>query len=235
MATLRARGVSFSFDARPVLAGVDLLVAPGQRVGVVGPNGVGKSTLLRVLAGQLAPDAGDVATAPPTATVGLLPQEPDRSPDETVTGFVARRTGVAAATAELEAATEALAAGASDADDRYSSALERWLALGGPDLEARLGTTLADLGLDGALADQPTATLSGGQAARVSLAATLLSRFDVLLLDEPTNDLDFDGLARLETFLVGLDAAAVVVSHDRAFLERVVTHVLDRSRPRTRT
>jgi energy-coupling factor transporter ATP-binding protein EcfA2 len=84
-----------------------------------------------------------------------------------------------------------------------------------------------DLGLDGAIADQATATLSGGQAARVSLAATLLSRFDVFLLDEPTNDLDFAGLAALEDFLVGLDAATVVVSHDRAFLERVVTHVLD--------
>jgi ATPase subunit of ABC transporter with duplicated ATPase domains len=227
MATLHARGLSLSFGAGPVLADVSLTVAPGQRVGVVGPNGTGKSTLLRVLAGLQAPDAGSVTTAPPTATVGLLPQEPDRRTDESVAGFVARRTGVAAASVELDAATAALAAAEPGADDRYAVALERWLGLGAPDLDARLGATLADLGLDGSVVDQPTATLSGGQAARVSLAATLLARFDVFLLDEPTNDLDFDGLARLESFLLGLDAAAVVVSHDRAFLERVVTHVLD--------
>jgi ATPase subunit of ABC transporter with duplicated ATPase domains len=227
MATLTARGLSLSFGPSPVLAGIDLTVAPGMRVGVVGPNGTGKSTLLRVLAGALAPDDGTVAAAPPTATVGLLPQEPDRRPDETVTAFVARRTGVAAATAELDAATEALAAGVPGADDRYADALDRWLHLGGPDLDARTAVTLRDLGLDHAVAHQPTATLSGGQAARVSLAATLLARFDVFLLDEPTNDLDFDGLERLEAFLVGLHAPTVVVSHDRAFLERVVTHVVD--------
>jgi len=227
MATLHARGVSLSFGAGPVLADVSLTVAPGMRIGVVGPNGTGKSTLLRVLAGQLAPEEGSVALAPPLAAVGLLPQEPDRRPDETVAAFIERRTGVGAATLEMDEATAALATGEPGADDRYSDALDRWLALGGPDLEARIGQTLADLGLDGALASQSTATLSGGQAARVSLAATLLARFDIFLLDEPTNDLDFDGLGRLEEFLVGLSAATVVVSHDRAFLDRVVTHVLD--------
>ena len=227
MATLHARSVSLSFGAEPVLVDIDLTVAPGHRIGVIGPNGTGKSTLLRVLAGQLAPEQGEVVTAPPAATVGLLPQEPDRRSHESVTEFIGRRTGVGAATAEMEAATAALAEGEGGADDRYARALDRWLGLGGPDLDARIGETLADLGLHGSVADQPTATLSGGQAARVSLAATLLARFDVFLLDEPTNDLDFDGLARLEGFLTGLDAATVVVSHDRAFLERVVTHVLD--------
>lgn len=227
MATVHARDLSLSYGSEPVLVGIDLSVSPGQRVGVIGPNGTGKSTLLRVLAGQLAPESGSVVTAPRAATVGLLPQEPDRRMDESVVEFIARRTGVAAATTEMDAATQGLADGSPGADDRYSDALERWLALGGPDLESRIGATMADLGLDGSVASQPTATLSGGQAARVSLAATLLSRFDIFLLDEPTNDLDFAGLARLEGFLVGLDAATVVVSHDRAFLERVVTHVFD--------
>ena len=227
MATLHARNVTLSFGAGPVLADVSLTVAPGQRVGVVGPNGTGKSTLLRVLAGQQAPDEGSVTAAPPTATVGLLPQEPDRRTDESVTEFIARRTGVAAANAELDAAADALATGTAEANDRYADALDRWMALGAADLDARIGSTLADLGLDGRLAHQPTATLSGGEAARVSLAATVLSRFDVFLLDEPTNDLDFAGLDILEDFLVGVDAATVVVSHDRAFLERVVTHVLE--------
>ena len=86
---------------------------------------------------------------------------------------------------------------------------------------------LRDLGLDPALLDLETAALSGGQAARASLAAILLSRFDVLLLDEPTNDLDFDGLARLERFVAERPGGAVIVSHDRAFLERTVTRVLE--------
>src|SRR4051812_47640548 len=163
MATIHARDLSLSFGAEPVLSGVSLTVAPRQRIGVVGPNGTGKSTLLRVLAGSLAPESGVVSAAPPAATIGLLPQEPDRRSDESVADFVARRTGVAAATAEMDAATGSLAAGEPDSDDRYSDALDRWLSLGGPDLEARVGTTLADLGLPASVLDQPTATLSGGQ------------------------------------------------------------------------
>ena len=96
--------------------------------------------------------------------------------------------------------------GDAGADDRYADALERWLALGGADLDARAGAVWADLGLRATVARQPMATLSGGQAARVELAAILLSRFDVFLLDEPTNDLDLDGLERLEAFVTGLDA-----------------------------
>lgn len=227
MTTLRADAVSHSFGATPVLDGIDLIVAPGHRIGVVGPNGTGKSTLLRVLAGDLVPESGARTLAPPTGTVGLLPQEPERRAGETVAAFVARRTGVASTEHDLTTASDAMAAGSPGSDDRYSDALERWLALGAPDLEARLSSTLAELGIDPALAVQATASLSGGQAARVSLAAIVLSRFDVLLLDEPTNDLDFDGLDRLETFLLDRTGATVVVSHDRAFLERVVTHVLD--------
>ncbi|MCU1351454.1 MAG: transporter-like protein [Acidimicrobiales bacterium] len=227
MATLQARDVSLSFGPDPVLASVSCTVAPGHCLGVVGPNGTGKSTLLRVLAGLAPPDQGRVTVSPRSATVGLLPQEPDRRADESVLAFLERRTGVTAATAALDAATAGLAAGDPGADDDYALALDRWLALGGADVEARAGSTLAELGLAAEVLGQATATLSGGQAARVSLAATLLARFDVFLLDEPTNDLDFDGLARLEDFVGGLDAAIVVVSHDRAFLERVVTDVLE--------
>ena len=120
-----------------------------------------------------------------------------------------------------------MAAEAPGAADRYAHAFEAWLALGGADLEPRAETVLRDLGLDPALLDLETVTLSGGQAARASLAAILLSRFDVLLLDEPTNDLDFDGLARLERFVAERPGGAVIVSHDRAFLERTVTRVLE--------
>jgi ATPase subunit of ABC transporter with duplicated ATPase domains len=224
---LRARSLTVVRGPTMVLDGVDLVVAPGHRVGVVGPNGVGKTTLLRALAGLVPLEQGAVELAPPTATVGYLPQEPVRDDAETVEAFLHRRTGVTAAQAELDAATSALAARQSGADDRYAAALERWLALGAADLHARIGEVWAELGLDRRLRGQPTSSLSGGEAARAGLAALLLARFDVFLLDEPTNDLDLDGLARLERWVGELDGGVVLVSHDRAFLAHAVTHVLE--------
>ena len=226
VASLSLSGVSVTRAARPVLTDVDLLVAPGKRIGVVGPNGVGKSTLLAVAAGVLAPESGTVALAPPTATVGWLHQEPERS-DELVRDLLARRTGVTDAQLELDAATADLATGDPDAADRYDVALHRWLALGAADLDARIGEVCAELGMTTRLLDQPTATLSGGEAARANLAALLLSRFDVYLLDEPTNDLDLDGLERLERWVLGLDAGVLLVSHDRRFLDVAVTDVVE--------
>lgn len=133
---------------------------------------------------------------------------------------------MARAQRELDAATEALVAGAEGADDAYAAGLERWLALGGADLDERAEETAAALGLTTGL-DHPMTALSGGQAARASLASLLLSRYDVFLLDEPTNDLDLDGLDRLEAFVTGLRAGTVVVSHDREFLTRTTTKILE--------
>ncbi|NUT49902.1 MAG: ABC-F family ATP-binding cassette domain-containing protein [Saccharothrix sp.] len=223
-ATLVAKDLAAGHGDRVLFSGLDLVVAPGDVVGLVGANGAGKSTLLRTLAGLLPAEHGVIRLSPVTATVGHLPQEPDRRPGETVREFLARRTGVAAAQVELDRATEALTAGA--ADDGYSEALERWLALGGADLPERSLEVAADLGLDVSL-DLPMTALSGGQAARASMASLLLSRYDVFLLDEPTNDLDLDGLARLERFVTGLRAGVVVVSHDREFLARTVTRVVE--------
>ncbi len=229
---LIARGLTRSFGPEVVLDGVEVTVGPRSRIGVVGPNGVGKSTLLRLLAGADQPDAGRVTRTPPELLVGLLHQEPERRPDENVDAFLRRRTGVTGVEAELERASRALA-GDSPApddrspDDRYADALDAYLASGAPDLDARVGAVLVEVGLGPDVIHTPMAALSGGQAARASLAALLLSRFDVFLLDEPTNDLDFDGLARLEAFLDDLPGGVVVVSHDRAFLERTVTSVLE--------
>ncbi len=226
-AALHARGLVFDRGRERILDEVSLAVSPGQRWGLVGPNGVGKSTLLRLLTGELRAEQGTVETRPANAAVGLLRQEPERVAGESVRALIERRTGVGAATEELDASTADLASGAAGADDRYANAFDRWLALGGADLDTRLGSTFAELGLDVALLDRDSSVLSGGEAARVGLAALLLSSFDVLLLDEPTNDLDLDGLDRLERFVVASPAAMVVVSHDRAFLERVVTHVVE--------
>ncbi len=224
MSTLTARGINVAFGAAEVLHGVDLTVGDGQRVGLVGPNGAGKSTLLRVLAGELTPDDGAVHA---TGSVGLLPQEPDRRPDETLLGYLGRRTGVTNAESAMHAAADALGSDDAAAADTYDQALHRWLDLGGADFEARAVETAASLGLDAATLDAETTVLSGGQMARGSLAAVLLSRFDVLLLDEPTNDLDLDGLARLEDFVVSRRGGLAVVSHDREFLARTITDVLE--------
>ncbi|GAA4843103.1 ABC-F family ATP-binding cassette domain-containing protein [Pseudonocardia benzenivorans] len=225
-ATLQATDLAAGHGARVLFSGLDLVVAPGDVVGLVGANGAGKSTLLRLLAGEDRPEEGSVALSPPDATVGHLPQEPDRRPGETVAAFLSRRTGVTAAQELMDAAAAALSDGAAGADDLYATALDRWLSLGGADLDERAGAVSAEVGL-GVDLDTPMTALSGGQAARAGLAALLLSRYDVLLLDEPTNDLDLDGLERLERFVTGLRSPAVIVSHDREFLARTVTRVVE--------
>jgi ATPase subunit of ABC transporter with duplicated ATPase domains len=235
-AVLTGKGLSAGHGERVLFSGVDLVVSPGEVTGLVGVNGAGKSTLLRMLAGlgAEAAEGGSVSLNPPTATVGYLSQEPERRAGESVLGFIARRTGVSAAQQDLDTATEALAAGADGADDAYSGALDTWLNLGGADLEERTLKVAAGLGLAVRL-DQPMTALSGGQAARANLASLLLSRYDVFLLDEPTNDLDIDGLAVLEDFVTRLRAGVVVVSHDRAFLERTVDQVLELDLAQQRT
>jgi ATPase subunit of ABC transporter with duplicated ATPase domains len=226
-AVVDLRGVGFSYGARTVLTDVTLTAGPASRLAVVGPNGTGKSTLLAIVAGALEPEVGSARLSPPAATVALLPQERDRRPGETLRAYLARRTGVAAADAALRQASDALAAGTIGSEGRYADALERWLALGGADLDGRAPAVLDGLGIAETLLDQATVALSGGQLARCGLAAVLLTQADVLLLDEPTNDLDVDGLSLLEGYLAQRSGALLVVSHDRAFLDRVATDVVE--------
>jgi ATPase subunit of ABC transporter with duplicated ATPase domains len=225
MHSLTLVDVTVSHGAITVFDGVSLTIGAGSRIGVIGPNGAGKTTLLRLLAGLGRPERGTVRRNPPGLSVGYLPQELDALPGESLLAYLRRRTGVATAEAELEA----LAARLEDEPElaeEHAEALARFVALGGGDLEPRARTVCSALGVEGRL-HQPLETFSGGEAARARLAVLLLARFDVFCLDEPTNDLDFDGLERLERFVSSVRASVVAVSHDRAFLDRMVTRIVE--------
>ncbi len=224
--TLVAKNLAGGFGHRTLFEALDLTVSPGEVIGVLGANGAGKSTLLRLLAGLDTPLEGSVSAAPPDAFVGHLPQEHERIDGESVGDYLARRTGAAEATRAMEDSAALLGSEVPGADEAYSVAFDRWLASGAADLADRIPGTLAELGL-GVGVEALMTDLSGGQAARVALAALLLSRFDVVLLDEPTNDLDLPGLARLEEFVTGLRAGVVLISHDREFLARVATRMVE--------
>ena len=226
-ATLVARGLTHDRGGRTVLDQVSLTVGPESRIGVVGPNGVGKSTLLQLLAGIIAPDEGRIVLDPPTATRGYLSQEHEVVRGETVRRALTLRTGARAAESELTEAAAGLAEGTGAAEHRYEVALDRFNSLGAADLDARIDDVLDGLGVGTDLAEAEVSSLSGGQEAKVALAAIELSLFDITLLDEPTNDLDFEGLGRLEAWVQSRRGGTVIVSHDREFLERTVTTVLE--------
>jgi ATPase subunit of ABC transporter with duplicated ATPase domains len=181
---LTARSIAESHGGLVVLDDVSLTVGPGSRIGLLGPNGVGKSTLLRILAGVEHPDRGIVERAPASMTVGLLDQEPEGR-DETLGTFLARRTGVGKAAEAVETASAAMTEDLASIQ-RYTDALDRFDRLGGHDFEPRAATVANELGFAGL--DAPMDRLSGGQRTRAALAAIVLARFDVLLLDEPTNN-----------------------------------------------
>ena len=223
---LHAVDITHSHGATVVLDRVSLTVSSGDRIGLVGPNGVGKSTLLRLLAGIEPPQSGRIWSSPPGLAAGMLPQELDVLRGETLRAYLERRTGVAGAAERMDRLAAELGE-RPELSQEYSNALEAFLARGGDDLETRAAAICDELGLGRQRLDQPLRSLSGGEGARARLAALLLSRFDMLLLDEPTNDLDLEGLERLERFLGQTPAGAVIVTHDRALLERHVETVVE--------
>ncbi|WP_374688243.1 ATP-binding cassette domain-containing protein, partial [Promineifilum sp.] len=223
---LTVNRISKSFNLSPILQDVTFSVAPGERAGLIGPNGGGKTTLLRILAGQERPDAGQVMLTPATLRLGYLAQGLELDPRLTLAEALGGAAGdPAGLAAELERLAGALTAepGRDDLLRAYDDTLDR---LSRADA-GRAAPILAHLGLDGVDSAWPVGQLSGGQKTRLALALVLLEEPDVLLLDEPTNHLDIAMLEWLETWLAGYPGAALIVSHDRTFLDRTVTRILD--------
>ena len=216
--------VAKSFDDTPVLRDITFAVAAGARTALVGPNGVGKTTLLRIAAGSLQPDAGTVRRPAHTAYV---PQDYGLVADRSVLAFLKLRSGVLQAEQDLRAAEAALAADAPHGAERYAGAFERYEALTAWSFAATAEQALAAVDLPAGLLDRDVGSLSGGEQVRIGLAGVLASQYDAYLLDEPTNSLDLPALDALEAFVVRSPATFLIVSHDRAFLAAVATTVVE--------
>ena len=228
---LQAVNISKSYGSNVVLEDISFVVNPGERAGLIGPNGSGKSTLLRIIAGVEDADSGHVVLGS-GASPAWIPQGFEVDPAQTLGESVRRGLSEHASAYERLLGIEkkmTLAAGPElDAlIEEYGRASDEFASLGGYDVEYRTAAILQGLGLGSVPDDTPLSTLSGGQRTRAGLAGIIASSPDVLLLDEPTNHLDIQALEWLEEFLSEYTGAAVIVSHDRAFLDGAVTGILE--------
>jgi ATP-binding cassette, subfamily F, member 3 len=214
------------FNLTPILKDISFSIMPGERVGLIGPNGSGKTTLLRILAGEEVADSGHISLTPSTLRIGYLPQGFDFDPESTLSEILYGQTGdQASLESELAEIAGALAnePGRVDLQVAYDHALEQLNQLD----TGSIRIILAHLGLESVDPNQRVGALSGGQKTRLALAMVLIKDPDVLLLDEPTNHLDIGMLEWLEAWLIDYTGAALIVSHDRTFLDRTVTRILD--------
>ena len=239
MSLLQARSIGKSFGSRQILDGLDLDVEPGARLGVIGPNGGGKSTLVRILAGEEHADAGAVTTRR-GLVLAYLPQQlegDERGAEETLH---AARPDLHALEHELRAVEDAMAEAGGDLDRiarllrRQETLLEQWTAAGGPGFEGRARALLGAVGLDDRDLARPTRLLSGGQRKLVGLAACLLRDPDVLLLDEPEAHLDVEARELVEELMRSFDGAIVAISHDRYLLDETVADIAELTGGRVR-
>ncbi|MDP6422822.1 MAG: ABC-F family ATP-binding cassette domain-containing protein [SAR202 cluster bacterium] len=229
MPVLSASQLRLFYGEVEVFSGIDLDVHEQARIGIVGPNGGGKTSLLRVLTGELDPDGGRV-TRPQSLRIGHVSQIPDAARDGTLhdeimtafDGLLELEQQIATSASEMQQSDSSLRR---RAERRYSSLLEQFEAEGGYDYQNRMERVVAGVGLTEDTLETPSSLASGGERTRAALARALLADPDLLVLDEPTNYLDFSGLDWLEGFLSGFEYSVMVVSHDRYFLDRVATEI----------
>ena len=231
---ISVEGLTVEFSVKPLFKDVSFVVNNRDRIALVGKNGAGKSTMLKILCGKQKPTAGNVSV-PSGTTVGYLPQVMVLEDDTTVKEEARKAF---ADNTELKARVEQLNNELSERTDyesedymalveQFTHEHERYLMLGGNNYEAELERTLIGLGFDRNDLDRPTSEFSGGWRMRIELAKILLRKPDVLLLDEPTNHLDIDSIQWLEQFLAQSSGSVVLVSHDRAFINNVTNRTLE--------
>ncbi|MFJ2953230.1 TlrC/CarA/OleB/SrmB family ABC-F type ribosomal protection protein [Streptomyces sp. NPDC087270] len=230
-AQLSLQNVTRRYDDHVVLDDVSFSIKPGERAGIIGDNGAGKSTLLRLIAGQDRPDNGELTVIAPGGS-GYLAQSLALPPEATVQDAVdmalADLRELEARMHHAEAGLKGLAgAELTAALDAYAQTVAQYEARAGYEADARVEVALHGLGLPGLARDRALGTLSGGERSRLALAATLASQPELLLLDEPTNDLDDQAVGWLEAHLRAHRGTVLAVTHDRVFLERVTTTILE--------
>jgi len=231
---LSIEGLKVEFAVKPLFHDVSFVVNDRDRIALVGKNGAGKSTMLKILCGLQRPTAGIVAV-PNDTTIGYLPQVMKLSDDTTVKEET--RKAFADATKmkeklermqqEMAERTDYESASYAELVEKFTQEHERFMLLGGENYEAEIERTLTGLGFERTDFDRPTSEFSGGWRMRIELAKILLRRPDVLLLDEPTNHLDIESIQWLEQFLAQSAKAVVLVSHDRAFINNVTNRTLE--------
>lgn len=231
---LSIEGLKVEFGVKPLFHNVSFVVNDRDRIALVGKNGAGKSTMLKILCGLQRPTAGVVAV-PNDTTIGYLPQVMKLSDDTTVKEET--RKAFADATKmkeklermqqEMAERTDYESASYAELVEKFTQEHERFMLLGGENYEAEIERTLVGLGFERTDFERPTSEFSGGWRMRIELAKILLRRPDVLLLDEPTNHLDIESIQWLEQFLAQSAKAVVLVSHDRAFINNVTNRTLE--------
>jgi ATPase subunit of ABC transporter with duplicated ATPase domains len=208
---IKADKIHKAYGTITVLDDISFSLERGQKAGLIGYNSTGKTTLLKILAGLIEPDSGEV-TVRKGAVIGYMPQDTSLVSDETIRDYVRRVSGISGLEEQMEKSEEAMAE--YERRDGYT-------------FYHRLDVMLAGFGLADVSSDHPINSLSSGQKSKVFMAGVLLSDPDILLLDEPTNNLDLPALIWLEDFLQRADAACIIVSHDRLFLDRIVRKIFE--------
>ena len=227
MAILSGTHLSVSYGHREIFSGLDFEVTEGARIGIVGPNGSGKTSLLRLIAGVQEPDAGAIHRNR-GLRVGYVPQAPSLTAKGTLyEEILSAFDGLHALEREIEQAAAAMASGSAEAAERHGTLLHEFESRGGYDSQSAVERIVAGLGLTQDSLNTIAVSASGGERTRAAMAKALLADPDLLVLDEPTNHLDLAGLAWLERFLAKFNHAFIVVSHDRYFLDKVVTEIWD--------